>query len=882
MGVFPYSAQPANDSIACGLVSLEYNPFPAELDGVEQTVPSQRWYNAWKRSIRIRVVLFILISGLIPLSLVGWAIHRYASATLVQQHAADLSNLSASQAEILESHIKHIVEDTELLAMNDALRSYMHQHNSGGVDNASLVAAGRALAQVQDRRWGDTHHIMLCDLDGTVILNAPRGSWGEPGMTADVMRATQGLHLGESIGEQELFEQAKSGSVLSDLFGFEERDHYHQLVMTPVLDDDGVAVGVLCAELVINRLVELLNVESGQGENRIFLATLGGVRVVDQKDKFDPNPMRLPGLFQSVEQSKTETGWFRDQDGQRILGAYHPSSAYPWVVCVEKPEAAAMQSATALTRSIMLVLTLGLLALALLAYVIGCALCVPIRKLVHDSARISGGELDHRIAVTRFDELGQLQGSVNLMRISLKSQIDHLDAIVSARTRELEQANRQLAIDARQDKLTGLANREVLYECVERELARYRRNATHTFSVMFFDFDRFKIVNDSLGHAMGDRLLCSIADRFRREAREVDLVARFGGDEFVVCLGHSESPEHAMQAAERMLRVFEEAHEIGEHRIVSTASIGLVTVDDRYEHADEMIRDADAAMYEAKLAGKGQVVVFDEKMHNEAQTRIRIEEDLSRSIERGQLRVVYQPIVSLENLKLAGFEALIRWEHPELGLVRPDHFIPIAEDTGFIVEIGEWIMRESLAQLRRWDEQLGSTGLTMNVNVAKRQLIHPNFIPMVRSALEQNSIAHNRLKVEITESTVIDPRHDMSQTVREVHQLGVQIAMDDFGTGHSSLSLLHQFDLDIIKIDKSFIQGMGDSREMGAVLHAIIALTQNMGKRVVAEGVETEEQIACLISHGCDMVQGFYFAKPLSPDEAGAFIANPIKRPRAA
>ena len=828
------------------------------------------------------MVLFILISGMIPLSLVGWFIHRYASATLVQQHAADLSNLSASQAAILESHIQHMVKDVELLAMNDSLRSFTQQHNEGNADDAVLLGAGRAMAQMQDKRWGDMHHIMLCDPEGTVILNAPRESWTQPGITAGVMRATQATHFGESIADQERFEEAKSSSVLSDLFGFEERDHYHQLVMTPVRDDDGNTIGVVCAEIVISRLVELLNAETGHGENRIFLATLGGVRVVELKSEFDPTPMSLPGLFQSVEQSRTETGWFKGRDGRRILGAYHPSSAYPWVVCVEKPEAAAMQSATALTRSIMLVLTIGLLALALLAYVIGSALCVPIRKLVHDSARISGGELEHRIAVTRSDELGQLQVSVNHMRISLKSQIDHLDAIVSARTRELEQANKQLAIDARQDKLTGLANREVLYECVERELMRYKRNPSHTFSVMFFDFDRFKIVNDSLGHAMGDRLLCSIADLFRREARETDLVARFGGDEFVMCLGHSQSPEEAVQAADRLLRVFEQAHQIGEHRIVSTASIGLVMVDDRYAHADEMIRDADAAMYEAKLAGKGQVVVFDERMHNEAQTRIRIEEDLSRSIERGQLRVAYQPIVGLDDLELVGFEALIRWEHPELGLVRPDHFIPIAEDTGFIVEIGEWIMRESLAQLRRWDEQLGSTGLTMNVNVAKRQLIHPNFIPMVRSALAENQIDHARLKVEITESTVIDPRHDMSQTIREVHQLGVQIAMDDFGTGHSSLSLLHQFDLDIIKIDKSFIQGMGESREMSAVLHAIIALTQNMGKRVVAEGVETEEQIACLISHGCDMVQGYYFAKPLSPDDAGVFIANPIKKPKAA
>jgi diguanylate cyclase (GGDEF)-like protein len=849
---------------------------------VEQTQQRHQWLNAWSRSIRIRVVLFILISGLIPMFFVGWFIHDYASETLVRQHSVDLSNLAASQSEILESHINHIVEDAELLAMNNELRSFMIAYQSGNSTDELYTCAGRVMAQMQDARWGDIHHVMLTDLSGQVIMNPPVRTWTEPGISAAVMRETNGPHVGESLRQQPKFEQAKTGSVLTDLFGFEERDHYHQLVMTPVRDEDGNPLGVVSIEIVISRLVELLNTKWDAGENSIFLATLDGVRVVENKGEFDPTPMHLPGLYESVEQSSTRTGWFHDDQGERILGAYHPSAAYPWVVCVEKPEGAAMKSAAALTRMIMLILSLGLVALALLAYFIGSALCLPIRKLVNDSARVSGGELEHRIAITRQDELGQLQGSVDHMRVSLKRQIDHLDAIVSARTRELEQANRQLAIDARQDKLTGLANREVLLDRVRHALAMYRRDPGRQFSVLFFDFDRFKIVNDSLGHAMGDALLCSIADRFRELARESDLVARFGGDEFVVCLGKVDSPEDALQAAERMLRVFEKAHEIRGHRIVSTASIGLVTVNERYQDAGEMIRDADAAMYEAKLAGKGQVVVFDEKMHDEAQTRIRIEEDLSRSIERGQLRVVYQPIVGMDELALVGFEALIRWEHPQLGLVRPDHFIPIAEDTGFIVEIGEWIMRESLAQLHRWDEQFGTTSLTMNVNVAKRQLIHPNFIPMVRSALDESRIAHERLKLEITESTVIDPRHDMSQTIREVHNLGVQIAMDDFGTGHSSLSLLHQFDLDVIKIDKSFIQGMGDSREMSAVLHAIIALTQNMGKRVVAEGVETEEQIACLISHGCDMVQGYYFAKPLGREEAGAYINNPIKKPRAA
>ena len=507
----------------------------------------------------------------------------------------------------------------------------------------------------------------------------------------------------------------------------------------------------------------------------------------------------------------------------------------------------------------------------------------PLRRVVRDSERVADGDLSHEIEITRHDEIGQLQWSVECMRISLKQQIDHLDAIVNERTLKLEQLNEQLKRDAEYDKLTGLVNRGVMLEAIDRQLEKYQRNPARQFAVLFFDFDRFKIVNDSLGHATGDALLCTIAERFTKELRRVDLAARFGGDEFVVLLTDLESPTHAYGAAQRLLKLFEEPHNIDGHRIVSTASIGLVLMSDRYEKAEDMVRDADAAMYEAKLAGKAQVILFDDYMRESLQHRVKLEEDLRVAIDRQQLRTLYQPIISMDEMKLVGFEALIRWEHHELGLVSPDDFIPIAEDTGLIIEVGEWILRDAVTQLARWDHELGlDATLTINVNVAKRQLIHPEFLSTVKAVLAETGVDPTRLKIEITESTVIDPRTDMSEVIRAIRKLGVQMAMDDFGTGHSSLSLLHKFDLDVLKIDKSFIQGMEDSRELGAVLQSIIAMAQNTGMAVVAEGVETEAQITYLISHGCDMVQGYYFAKPLNVTEAGVFISTPIKlRPAA-
>lgn len=497
----------------------------------------------------------------------------------------------------------------------------------------------------------------------------------------------------------------------------------------------------------------------------------------------------------------------------------------------------------------------------------------PFHLLVQDTERVADGDLWHEIQVTRSDDLGKLQGAIESMRGSMKHQIDHLDALIAERTAELEYVNEQLERDSREDKLTGLANRDVMLEAIERELSRAQRDASQIFAVLFFDFDRFKIVNDSLGHATGDALLCSIADRFRQHMRAHDTAARFGGDEFVVCLTDLESDEEAALAANRLLSVFEAPHDINGHRLISTASIGLVIYDERYANGEEMIRDADAAMYEAKSAGKGQVMNFDLRMHDEAQRRIRIEDDISHAIDRDELFLVYQPIVQIDQMKLIGFEALVRWNHPERGLVRPDHFISIAEDTGQIVEIGAWVLEEAVRQLQSWDNDHGiDKDLEININVAKRQLIHPRFIDSVRDTIQKYDVDPSRIKLEITESTAIDPRHDMTGVIREVKALGVQIAMDDFGTGHSSLSLLHELNLDVIKIDKSFIDGMNLSRELGAVLQSIIALAHNLGKTVVAEGVETQDQVVALLSHGCDQIQGYFFSKPLESEEATRFI----------
>ncbi len=432
----------------------------------------------------------------------------------------------------------------------------------------------------------------------------------------------------------------------------------------------------------------------------------------------------------------------------------------------------------------------------------------------------------------------------------------------------------QLAELATTDKLTGLPNRRVFLDHLDQTMKRSRRDGGK-FAVLFFDFDRFKVVNDSLGHDAGDALLCDIGDIFRKELRETDMVARFGGDEFVVLLTNLSHFMDARKRAERLLSVFAEPHQIGEHLVVSTASIGMVTSDRRYEKAGEMIRDADAAMYQAKDSGRGKVVEYDAKMHAAAMSRLTLEQGLRTAVANEELRLLYQPIVELDTGELTGFEALIRWEHPERGVVSPVEFIPIAEDTGLIVEIGLWVLRTAAQQIAEWNRTLGKKRiLTMNVNVSKRQLLEASFFDNALECQRQHGLQPGELKLEITESTIAYDTGHIIPLLENLRDHGFSIAMDDFGTGVSSLSTLHKYPIDMLKIDRSFIVALDGNRSLLAVVASITALAENLGINTVAEGIESEDIVGALQSIECKWGQGYHFAKPLTAAAAEAFIQS--------
>jgi len=448
---------------------------------------------------------------------------------------------------------------------------------------------------------------------------------------------------------------------------------------------------------------------------------------------------------------------------------------------------------------------------------------------------------------------------------------------------EIKKAQRELKRAAEHDRLTDLPNRKLFIEHVERAIEQQDRNPQMFFAILFFDFDRFKVINDSLGHRVGDELLISIANRFRSELRPYDVASRFGGDEFVVLLNNLSTLRQAHEIAHRLLESFSAPHQISGHNVKSTASIGLVMSNMGYNASDEMIRDADAAMYQAKSAGRARVVTFDSEMHRQAMDRLTLEEDLEHSMEREEMRLVYQPILNLETGGIEGFEALIRWQHPTRGVVPPDEFIGIAEDNGRILDIGEWVLRTACAQIKEWNTKYpASSQMFMNVNISKRQLIHPEFIDTLRDVMDKAGIEPSVLKIEITESTIVDNRSDIIPTLERVRALGVRTAMDDFGTGHSSLSGLHRFPIDILKIDRSFIKSMEQSKELAAVVYSIVTLAQHLGMEIVAEGVETPEQIAILQSHGVQFGQGYHFSRPLPASEAEDYILTVHSDRRAA
>ncbi|HMJ25775.1 MAG TPA: EAL domain-containing protein [Pyrinomonadaceae bacterium] len=438
-----------------------------------------------------------------------------------------------------------------------------------------------------------------------------------------------------------------------------------------------------------------------------------------------------------------------------------------------------------------------------------------------------------------------------------------------------KRAEARLVHDAFHDGLTGLPNRALFIDHLKLAAARRRRKEYALYSVLFLDLDRFKVVNDSLGHLVGDQLLIAIAGKLQSCLRPGDTIARLGGDEFTILLEDLKTNNEAIYIADRIQRELAQPFELDGRTVFASASIGIAPSSIGYERPEDILRDADTAMYYAKSLGGTQHHVFDKSMHVRAVKLLQMQSDLRAAIERDELMVEYQPIVSLETFSVTGFEALARWKHPEHGLISPGQFIPIAEDTGLIIPIGQWVLREACQQLRQW-QALHTTGprLTMSVNLSGKQFAQPNLIQEIERVLEETDVDPCSLWLEITESVVVQNVEVASETCKQLRRLGVGLSIDDFGTGYSSLSSLHSFPITTLKIDGSFVSRMNSGNENTEIIRTIMSLAGNLGMDVIAEGVETLEQVTKLRTLGCEKGQGFFFSRPMPAKDAEKLLLD--------
>ncbi|MEM8961570.1 MAG: EAL domain-containing protein [Acidobacteriota bacterium] len=440
-----------------------------------------------------------------------------------------------------------------------------------------------------------------------------------------------------------------------------------------------------------------------------------------------------------------------------------------------------------------------------------------------------------------------------------------------------KQAERRLFHEAFHDALTGLPNRTMMTERLQRALRRTRRGDYH-FALIFLDLDRFKVINDSLGHAAGDQLLVEMARRLEDCLRPGDTVARLGGDEFTLILEDLAQPSDATLVADRVLSELSRPVEIEGKDVVTSGSLGLAFSATGYESAEDLIRDADIAMYRAKQRGKGRYEVFDSEMHDAAVERLELENDLRAAIDEQSLVLHYQPIVSLVNGRIAGFEALIRWPHPTRGLIAPDQLIPLAEETGLIVPLGQWVLQQACRQVVAWEKHCpDSDCLLITVNLSVRELSHPDFLDHIASAIADSGAKPASIGLEITESLMMKTREPITDILWHLRRKGFRIYIDDFGTGYSSLSILHGLPIDTLKIDRSFIQALEPGGGNFEIVRAVGALGESLALRVVAEGIETPEQLDHIRRLEIPYAQGYYFGKPTDAETATKLIE---KNPR--
>jgi len=641
----------------------------------------------------------------------------------------------------------------------------------------------------------------------------------------------------------------------------------------PVLSDDGKLTGVVMAAFDLGSLVQNYSVAGLPEGSSVSLSDSRGVRLFRY-----PNPEKWAGLeepkaFWGQIMSLGEEGMTvaEGADGVRRLYAVrrlrrNPEDPAYLVARVGIPESNALAEVRAIqTRNGALMVFATLLAVGL-AWMLGNLFIMRrLKQLIEAADRVGQGDLHARSGLGHNEgELGKLAESFDNMALALDTR--------EAERLEFEAKLRHQAL---YDTLTGLANRTLALDRIQQALERCKRRDDVFYAVIIMDLDRFKIINDSLGHAVGDQVLETVARRIVGVLRGLDTVARFGGNEYILLLEELATPGEAIRIVKRLRQAVMEPVPVEDRLVQTSASFGIVLSPNTFERAEELLQSAAIALHAVKASGRGRFKVFTPRMLLHAVERLTLEQELRMALEKGEFVVHYQPIWDLSSTHLVGFEALVRWQHPERGLVGPGSFITLAEETGIILDLGRTVLTRACADLAEWRERdPAARKLFVAVNLSNKQFSQYSLVEQVAETLKRTRLPADRLKLEITESNIMVNAESALVMLKRLKALGVLISIDDFGTGYSSLSYLQRFPVDTLKVDRSFVSRLGLDPENQEIVRAIVALAHSLGLDVVAEGVEESGQAAMLRALGCECVQGFYFSRPLDGERAEAAIAK--------
>jgi diguanylate cyclase (GGDEF)-like protein len=657
---------------------------------------------------------------------------------------------------------------------------------------------------------------------------------------------TEVLHLGPPKGDRidaSLFASAVSGHTASQ--AVVNPEGLVVLASTPITNLSGVP-GVVTVTTTL-RDADLADLKNRKDDELAFFQNgnlvATSVRRTDLLEVLRTAPLTdgIEALNQRLEAFDLQASSKRLAPGQDLLAM---------------ASSADVRSAANQRRLVVLSATgLLLLALPLIGFFLTRTVVRPLRAMATTAEQMRSGDYSGRVARSRIPELDALASAVNHLAERVEDQLA------------------DLSYQAYHDRLTDLPNRALFLDRLEHALVQAERRG-ESVVVVFLDVDDFKLINDSLGHGLGDQLLVAVTERLRRCLRAADTLARLGGDEFTVLLEGVTRLEDALVLAERIHGALLEPFHVDGKELFISASIGM-TVSTGRDAPDVLLREADLAMYRAKTAGKARCEVFDQTMSAQLEDRLALQTDLRRALEHDEFRVHYQPIVDLATGEIVEVEALVRWQHPQRGLVPPLQFIPLAEEIGTIVALGQWVLTEACRQLRNWQEQW-QTSLAVSVNLSPRQFQHAELVADITGGLQETGLAPKLLRLEITETTVMEEGESTLRKLNALTDLGVQLVVDDFGVGYSALSYLKRFPFQGLKIDKSFVDGVTHNAADMAIVRAVIMFAKALGLVVTAEGIESHDQAVRLRSLGCDKAQGYYFSRPLPAEEIVKVITSQV------